>query len=182
MLILKSGRRVISPDWDESPIDRSRARRSDRWRRLLAGRSLAQNMKPGCCCGGPPVPCLPCTLPASDLTLSWSNTTFGCVAGSTPLIYTPTGGPTSPVWISALGPHDCCSPASGTNQVSVSCDGFHISIVWWGGISQLCNFNASWTVHSCSPLDIEATTGGSFSNSCGNCQVSVNSATYRLTA
>ena len=48
----------------------------------------------GCCCGSG-VPCGSCTIPASDLTLSWTNPIIG--NGSTPLVYS--AGPTT--WTSA---------------------------------------------------------------------------------
>jgi hypothetical protein len=72
-------------------------RRARRWRRLLDGPNAFSTWDiGGCHCGGGGYPCGSCTIPASDLTVSWTNPIIG--NGSAPLIYSTTP---STQWASA---------------------------------------------------------------------------------
>jgi hypothetical protein len=113
----------------------------------------ATRFQPGACCGcaTPSGFCFGCQFPPSDtaITLSWTaGTFFGCPAGSASLAYV-SGGPTFPVWRSALMTACFCNNA----RVQFSCT--RLSIISSTG-TELDGHPlvTPVTVNSCSPLSI----------------------------
>src|SRR5258708_2188473 len=110
-----------------------------------------------CCCAGSPIigiPCLPCNLPADDVTLSSTNILFR--PGSTTLTFTPT----PPRWFAG-----CVGGTAGLNYL-LTCSGGNVLFTVTYFVSGVCptgqhascsNPNANGltlTSFTCSPLSI----------------------------
>jgi len=116
--------------------------------------------------GGGAVTCAPCSLPATNLTISWVNGLSG--NGSDTLTYT---GGASPIWQTG------CSGAGGDNIFKLVCTGGSIELrVYYftsgfcptGGSSYCSNLLTSpraltLSAHTCSPLSLTFTCGAACS-------------------
>jgi hypothetical protein len=132
---------------------------------------------PCCGCGGGTVPCAPCDLPETDLTLSWSGSLIG--SGSYTFTYTP-GTPPTWVYDPAAYTIAFCAVA---DSLSLACD-FGGSIMglnlYQAGVL-ICTFSFSAPTYTCSPLSVSETTGPSFSNACTGCGIVLDSVTFTVT-
>lgn len=147
-----------------------------------------------CCCSGTALhPCVPCMLPETNLTLSWTgHGPLPCpAAGSTTLVYMPAPTwTTHDAWIgpAGTGVDGCCNDPgfpSGT-RIGVACNGTGtgLRIEWWipgPPPSLICATNGPWTVVSCSPLHVSANSALGGTSTC-DCTVFVNNTLYVLTA
>jgi hypothetical protein len=109
--------------------------------------------------GGGGITCSPCTLPTTDLTLSWVNPIYG--DGSVPIVYN--GDPSSPAWANTG-----CSGALGELVFQLACvDGsLNLKVVYFTGgacptgTTSFCQTGGSsghqltLASYTCSPLSV----------------------------
>jgi len=113
---------------------------------------------PCICCGSGPVSCTPCTLPNSNLTLTWTNALIG--NGSTPLIYNGSAGWNSSCSNGLLYALGCVGGSI------VFCVTYFLSGACPTGQPQKCCSNTSnpfaltLSSYTCSPLALHYTVAG----------------------
>lgn len=160
---------LLKPDraWD---IPRPGCRpRSRWWRHLLGARNGLTRLQPGSCCGCGPgtVPCSPCAIPATNLTVEWDFPAgTGAVfvgTGSGTLVYT--AGASTPWNMSCAvnGTGDCFGNIVNASVIAnFKCDawGFASYYNTTCAVDPTCGYNpynypadTGWTIasYTCSP-------------------------------